>query len=57
MPGYASATIYVALLAIVILYAYGVYFLFERNTRAARQVISKLAAQSHSSEAPKATAE
>jgi peptidoglycan/LPS O-acetylase OafA/YrhL len=52
-PGLAAAWIFVGLLAIVVLYAYGVYFLFERNTRAVRQVISKLMTRSHSGKTPK----
>jgi peptidoglycan/LPS O-acetylase OafA/YrhL len=44
MPGLASAMIFIGLLTIVVLYAYGVYFLFERNTGAARQAMSKLVA-------------
>jgi peptidoglycan/LPS O-acetylase OafA/YrhL len=54
MPGLASATVFVGLLAIVVLYAYGVYFLFERNTRTVRQVIWKRVTRSHSGEAPTA---
>jgi peptidoglycan/LPS O-acetylase OafA/YrhL len=50
-PDFASATIFVGLPAIVLLYAYGVYFLFERNTRAARQVISKLVTRCSSGDA------
>ncbi len=57
MPSLTSATIFVGLLAIVILYAYGVYFLFERNTRAAKQVIAQLVVQFYPSKASKATVE
>lgn len=57
IPGFASATIFAGMLVVVGLYTYGVYFLFERNTRAAKQAISQLVAQFHSSEAPTATAE
>ena len=57
MPGYASAAIYVGMLALIVLYAYGVYFLFERNTRAARQAVLQIVARFHSGEAPRAPAE
>jgi peptidoglycan/LPS O-acetylase OafA/YrhL len=57
MPGPMSALIYIGLLATIVLYAYGVYFLFERNTPAAKQTISQLVTQSRPSEAPTATAE
>lgn len=57
MPGLPSAMIYIGLLAIVVLYAYGVYFLFERNTRAARYAISQLVARFQSSKAGKATSD
>ena len=39
IPSLGGATIFVGLLAIVIIYAYGVYFLFERNTRTAKQAV------------------
>jgi peptidoglycan/LPS O-acetylase OafA/YrhL len=55
MPGFASAVIYLGLLAVIVLYAYGVYFLFERNTRVTRQAISQLVARSRASRAPKAS--
>jgi peptidoglycan/LPS O-acetylase OafA/YrhL len=55
VPGGASAMIYMGLLAIVVLYAYVVYFLFERNTRAVRRAISQLMARSPSSEGAEAT--
>ncbi len=42
MPGFAGAGLFVGFLFIVILYSYGVYFLFERNTRVARKAVSKL---------------
>ena len=57
MPSLWSATIFAGLLSIVILYAYGIYFLFERNTRAAKQAISQLVDQFYLSKAGRATAE
>jgi peptidoglycan/LPS O-acetylase OafA/YrhL len=57
MPGLESMTIFVGLLTTIVLYAYGLYFIFERNTGAARRTISKLVAQSRPSEAPKVHAE
>ena len=45
MPGFASAWIFLGLLSLVLLYSYGVYFLFERNTRAVKQAVSKLVNQ------------
>jgi hypothetical protein len=41
------------MLVIIISYSFGVYFLFERNTRACRQLVSQLLAKSHSNDGPK----
>jgi peptidoglycan/LPS O-acetylase OafA/YrhL len=54
MPGLGSAMIYVGLLATVVLYAYGVYFLFERNTHNTKQAISQFVARAASRQAHKA---
>jgi len=54
MPSLSSASIFVAFLAIIILYSFGVYLLFERNTRAVRQAILKrVMTKPHSSERQK----
>jgi len=45
MPDLVSGAIYTGLLAIILIYAYGTYYLFERNTHTVRKAIS--AAFSH----------
>jgi hypothetical protein len=42
MPSLLVGWIFVGLLVIVVLYSYGVYLLFERNTPAARRVVWKI---------------
>jgi peptidoglycan/LPS O-acetylase OafA/YrhL len=56
-PNLTSATIYMALLAIVVVYAWGVYLIFERNTPSARRAISQLVDQIRSERTRKRTAE
>jgi peptidoglycan/LPS O-acetylase OafA/YrhL len=53
MPGLTSATVFTGLLAIVLLYSFGIYLLFERNTRVVRSVTSRFIAKTYRS-GPKA---
>lgn len=53
MPSLTNAMIFVGLLTVIVSYSFGVYFLFERNTRVARQLVLRLVAQFHSNAGPK----
>ncbi|MEI9804910.1 MAG: hypothetical protein WDN48_11200 [Pseudolabrys sp.] len=57
MPGAASALVFAALLAAIILYAYAVYYLFERNTPKVRQAAFEMMNRVRAGGAHKATAD